>query len=783
MTKGFKSVLSFMLIVAIILGMSVAVFADGSGVISLRADKTEVKAGDTVVITMSIDQGCVVALATLDIVFNHELFEPIEKTCLTSYAGTTTIAPQVSENRNTGRKFWRISLGDTSRTENDLEAGDIWKISFKVLDDIADSSEAWFYTQFSGPYNGSMKKEVTWSNYYTEASPLTLSAAGGASVVTDIDLSDESIELEVGDQKTLTATVSPDDAADKSVIWESDDTAVATVNDGVVTAVGEGSAVITATAGDYSATCEVTVVAAVEHSGFTVSIPESKTCTVGESVDVPVTIGYKDDSVTKYNAFDITVGYDTERLQLNTTEIEGFDVDTSTAGQIRVIGHGEDKPIGTAPFTLSFNAIGNGEANVTVASAKVDEKKHAISADALEATVTGKTTVINISAILVNLGEDFSGEDVVAPGKDYTFEAKDPNYDYTFNATMGGESISVIDNGNGTYTVNDVNAELTISTATKIGKTRNVTLDGAEGATTVQYPANYVFNVADETGFIKTVAVKINGVEYTGYTVENGTYTIAGTDIKGDVEVSVSKEVKPAATFTVTFEGSGAGTVPKDTTLTVTEGETYEFKYYKSEHYNYEFSATMNGETVDVVEGAKGTDSYTTYTIENVTGNLVITIKQSLDIEVNVNKYVEMNNKSVYLVAVNGLGTYTYDGKDMYKAPGDAYKDAFSKTFTGNVVQCYLVIVNEGEEAPTAESAMELVKFKIGANPYLKNSKDVNGTGAVDVNDAQLTYDIYTGNYENFEVVNMEKFLNADINRDMEVNVTDAAAVVSAIIG
>ncbi len=77
--------------------------------------------------------------------------------------------------------------------------------------------------------------------------------------VTKVTLDRTSLSLAPGETAELKATVEPDDATDKTVTWTSSDEAIATVVDGVVTAVSEGTAVITATAGDKSATCQVTV--------------------------------------------------------------------------------------------------------------------------------------------------------------------------------------------------------------------------------------------------------------------------------------------------------------------------------------------------------------------------------------------------------------------------------------------------------------------------------------------------------------------------------------------
>lgn len=88
--------------------------------------------------------------------------------------------------------------------------------------------------------------------------------------VTGVSLNKNSTTLTVGGTETLTATVSPDGATDKTVTWSSDNTSVATVDaNGKVTAASAGTANITATAtngtddtsDDKQATCTVTVTA------------------------------------------------------------------------------------------------------------------------------------------------------------------------------------------------------------------------------------------------------------------------------------------------------------------------------------------------------------------------------------------------------------------------------------------------------------------------------------------------------------------------------------------
>ena len=86
--------------------------------------------------------------------------------------------------------------------------------------------------------------------------------AGADVPATGVTLGKTTLSLTEGESATLTATVEPENATDKAIVWTSSDNAVATVENGVVTAVKAGTATITAACGSAKAECTVTVTAA-----------------------------------------------------------------------------------------------------------------------------------------------------------------------------------------------------------------------------------------------------------------------------------------------------------------------------------------------------------------------------------------------------------------------------------------------------------------------------------------------------------------------------------------
>lgn len=508
--------------------------------------------------------------------------------------------------------------------------------------------------------------------------------------------------------------------------------------------------------------------------GYTVSLGADKQVASGQIVEIPVAIG-NNDGKTTYNAYDMTFSFDPAILTLNmeATSIEGYRVIPGN-GTVRIVRYGKAAELGDA-LTLSFVAAGQGKSDVKVTEACVDANANAVEFDAPAAAILDDTAVITVSGYTVTLPDDFTRTDaegsVIAAGGNLTFVPKDPNYNYTVTVTVGGgEATTVSPDENGIYTVANVNGNVVV-TSTKTPKTFTVAQgDDTTGAATATYQTDYTFKLSPVNGYAYKMAVTIGGKAYTGFKAQvnddgTTTYTIPGADVTGNIVINSNKQVKPLETYQVRFVGNGAGDATGEST--VQEKANYTFTVAKQKNFAYTITATMGGKDVTITEGADNT-----YTIANVTGDLVITIekKSTLTMEVAVSEYVQMDNKTVFLVTVTGTPeegkAFAYGDNVMYKT-----------TAYGENVYSWLVIVDKGEAFTVATAEANITQASATAEE-VKQSYDVNETGVVDINDAQLTYDIYSGKYTDFEKVSVRKFLRADVNLDKAVNSTDAVAVV-----
>lgn len=203
----------------------------------------------------------------------------------------------------------------------------------------------------------------------------TVTVTPKAIPVESITLNKTQLSLVKGTTETLTATVLPTTATDKAVTWESSDTAVATVENGVVTAVAAGNATITAKAGEKTATCAVTV---TNPSNSGSSSGGGGSSTPRYAVTVPDKTENGSLSVTPKNAkkgSDVTV---------TATPDKGYEVDDIVAKDAK--GNKltlKDNGDGTYTFTMPAS-------KVTVTAAFAEKKAEPIAPEKLFADVSAE---------------------------------------------------------------------------------------------------------------------------------------------------------------------------------------------------------------------------------------------------------------------------------------------------------------------------------------------------------------------------------------------------------
>lgn len=501
---------------------------------------------------------------------------------------------------------------------------------------------------------------------------------------------------------------------------------------------------------------------------YTITSGSGSTVSVGQTANVTCTV--TSETASTYNAYQLTVTYDSGKLTYAGINTNATVLDDK-AGNLTIIGFGADRTCGTDDLVLTFTAKAAGTANVTLTSAKIDASGNASGADAPAANIAGGLTVIKVN-YSVTLGEDFTGETTVEPGADYTFTAKDTHYDYTIDAKMGSNTADVIDNGDGTFTIKNVTGNLTI-TDTKTPKSYTVTVEGTgkadvNAANTATYLTAYTFTLTKDEAYTYEVTVTVDGAAYTPTLNADGkTYTIAGADVTGNVVITVNKELKPVTTTEITFTGSGSADVVGGTTQTADNGKDFTFKLNADADYDYTVKLGTETLTPDTsgkytIPGAKITGTALTVTVEK-------TAKQTA--EVNVYEYIKLDGKAIYLVTASGT---VADGKVM------AYDG--SAMFWSEKYKAYAYLVISNTELTKAEAAKKVTQASATKTSIAYNG-DVNLTGKIDVNDAQLVWNMYNAKYEDFNTVSMRKFLEADLNGDHKLTVLDAAAVITKMLG
>lgn len=488
-------------------------------------------------------------------------------------------------------------------------------------------------------------------------------------------------------------------------------------------------------------------------TGYTVSMGADQQVAAGQQVRIPVTVASGEKGITGFNAYDMTFTYDPAALTLNTKTGDAANLTVEdNNGTVRVRRYGDAVPLGEA-LALDFTANKAASSTVTLTNAKFDLDANSINFDAPDAAISDADTVVNANNFTVTLPDAFTSDEtrLVPNGGSFTFKPVDSHYTYTFTVKMGDTVTEGLTFGaNDTYTIEKISGNVEVTCTGKTPKQydvkykidEDVEQDVTKGPETVTYLNDYSFVVTPRAGYSYRVIYSVDNGDPFVHTViavptanDDGTltYTIPGKEIVGGVEIWIDANTESG--IPVVFTGNGVEDAASGNASSMGKNMPYYFTLNQRESCDYTVTAYYQplasstaskrpatvrslGNGKYVVEAVNYNDYLYVYAHS---WNLVVKVEKvshSAE-EVTVSKYLELNDKTMMLVTVKGT--------------------------------------------PEGGSAF---------------TYDVNETGVVDINDAQLTYDIYSGKYTDFEKVSVRKFLRADVNFDKAVNSTDAVAVV-----
>lgn len=314
--------------------------------------------------------------------------------------------------------------------------------------------------------------------------------------VTGITLNADSAELKVGETVTLEAWIAPENATDKTITWESSDETVATVADGVVTAVTEGTANITAKAGEHTAVCAVTVNAADAGTGPT---SDSTEASVGDYAVMPVEDVAVENVTLDKSVSEVEVG--------NTVELTAT-VTPEDATDKTVTWESSDTTVATVANGV-VTALAAGTATITVKT--TDGEKTA-------------SCEVTVKAVPVKTDYDISTENVeITADGEYTVTGSTTSNSIkiadgvTAKITLKNVSIK-LSGGNGSWNISDIS--VAGKPAIALGEGSEVTLKlvgdnsvkSGEGRAGIEVPGERIHkNGATATAEVATLIIEGDG--------------------------------------------------------------------------------------------------------------------------------------------------------------------------------------------------------------------------------------------------------------------------------
>lgn len=523
-----------------------------------------------------------------------------------------------------------------------------------------------------------------------------------------------------------------------------------------------------------------------EDPKYYVSLGSATSAEVNKPVSVALFMRQEPGDLT-YNTFFFQFSYDAEKLTFTSATIgSNGDIpdiinNNSDAGLLTIGGYGEVRS--DSSIMLNFTVKAAGEATVKLVKAQMDVRANTAKDAQTASLPAGQSDTVTIlcGGFPVELPKCATGAAYVTANGDYTFTA-DPGYNYDFSAAVDGKTVAIINNCDGSYTIENVTGELVISAnSTPTIKTYEVTVEGdGSGDVSPLTPAthgqNYTFTVTQAANYDYAVAVTVNGQPVTCTVSSSGsryTYTIPAKSVTGPVVITV-KKAPQSGTTQIVLTGSGAADVWGDVaSYTVKSGEAFTFGINHRDGFDYTVIVMVGEKTLTLQRN----ENASTYTIpgDYIKGGIImvsITKTAQLAMTVNAAEYVKLINGNAVWLITAVPETKLPATKSLY------YGD--TAMFWSEKYGAYAwLLVDKGTAADIAATAKSAISVKGNSTVSVSYGGDVNGTGHIDINDAQYIYDLYNAKHS---ALDMEKFLRCDVNGNREVSVDDVQAVVSLLL-
>lgn len=493
-----------------------------------------------------------------------------------------------------------------------------------------------------------------------------------------------------------------------------------------------------------------------------------------------------------FNSYYFTLTYDNDRLEFNSAVFGDNGgvpkVAEASNGKLIVAGYGETLSYGY--MKLAFTLISDGDATVTLTRANIDRSNNAQN-DARTATIESGKGSVTVHAggysVTLPLEEEnitsVSGPAFVAAGGNYTFTALPAGMAFEFTATVddGVDSLNVIDNKDGTYTVFGVTGKLEIKLANAVARTYSVELQGngkddvVGFSGTATYNEPYEFSINTVSGYHYAVSVTMGG-KTVEPKVDDNSYTIPGAAVEGDIVITVTKAIQ-SNTTQIMFVGNGTDDLENNGGVyTAVNGQEFTFKLNKQPGYEYTVTAQKGDKDITMTDDGSGTYTIAGTYIDG--GIITVTVTRTAPpaVDVTAQAFLTCSDGTIFLLRATAR-------EDLGESRDLMYGDKHMLWSSEYKAYVWLVKVTTN----TANEVVEVAKTNISISNKAEHTTvlhtgNVNSSGKVDINDAQLIYELYMNKKDaDISQSGMQALLNGDVNCNGKLDTGDARAVVFRI--